>query len=76
MKNGSFFEPNMGGTILTFWAPQRTPKSTQNGTQNATKFKTMSKSEQITLQEFLGAVFGRSWGILEAILGTKIAVRY
>ena len=43
----------------------------QNRTQNEFKFKTILKSETVALQEPLGAVLGRSWGILEAILGSK-----
>ena len=44
----------------------------QNRTQNASKCKTIFKREKIALQEFLGSVLGRSWGILGAILGSKI----
>ena len=36
----------------------------------------MFKSEKVALQEPLGAVLGRSWGILEAILGSKYALPY
>ena len=50
-------------------------KIDQNRTQNESKFKTIFKSEKVALQEPLGAVLGRSWGILEAILGSKFALR-
>ena len=52
------------------------PKIDQNGIQNESKFKTIFKSEKIALQEPLGAVLGRSWGILGAILGLKKSLRY
>ena len=52
------------------------PKSIQNGTQNESKFKTIFKREKVGLQEPLGAVLGRSWAILEAILGSKFALPY
>ena len=65
-----------GGHRPNLWAPQRKPKSSQNGTPNATKFKTIFKSEKVALQEPLGAVLGRSWGILEAILGSPKSLRY
>ena len=51
-------------------------KIDQNRIQNGSKFKTIFKSEKNALQEPLGAVLGRSWAILEAILGPKIALRY
>ena len=47
------------------------PKINQNRTQNESKIKTNFKSEKVTLQERLGAVLGRSWVILEVILGGK-----
>ena len=56
----------------TFWEP----KIDQNRTQNDSKFKTIFKSEKIALPERLGAVLGRSWGVLEAILGLQISLRY
>ena len=65
------------------WSPKgcpeggpREPKIDQNRTQNESKFKTIFKSEKVGLQEPLGAVLGRSWDILEAILGSKFALRY
>ena len=39
-------------------------------------FKMIVKTEKVGLQEPLGAVLGRSWGILEAILGAQKALRY
>ena len=36
----------------------------------------MFKSEKVGLQEPLGTVLGRSWGILEAVLGSPSALRY
>ena len=54
------------------WAP----KIDQNRTQNESKFKTIFNSEKVGLQEPLGAVLGRSWGILEVILGSILALRY
>ena len=65
------------------WSPKgcpeggpREPKIDQNRTQNESKFKTIFKSENIALQEPLGAVLGRSWDILEAILALKFALPY
>ena len=58
------------------WGAIWRPKSIQNGTQNETKFKTIFKSEKVALQEPLGAVLGRSWGILGAILGSGKAFSY
>ena len=66
-----------------FWSPKGYQKGgklgakiDQNRTQNESKFKTMFKSEQVGLQEPLGAVLGRSWDILDAILGSDFALRY
>ena len=66
-----------------FWSPKGCPKGgipgakiDQNRSQNESKFKTIFKSEKVGLQEPLGAVLGRSWGILEAILGSNMALRY
>ena len=61
---------------LDFWDPFLEPKIDQNRTQNESKFKMIFKSEKVALQERLGAVLGRSWGILEAILGSKYALSY
>jgi len=55
--------------IQYFLSPFWEPKIDQNGTQNESKFNTIFKSEKNALQEPLGAVLGRSWGILEVILG-------
>ena len=74
-KQGNFQTP-LRSFPLAYGAQFGRPKSTQNGTQNESKFKTMFKSEQVALQEPLGAVLGRSWGILEAILGSKYALPY
>ena len=54
----------------------RGAKIDQNRIQNETKFMMIFKSEKVALQEPLGAVLGRSWGIWEAILGSKFALRY
>ena len=51
-------------------------KIDQNRTQNESKFKTIFSSEKVGLQEPLGAVLGRSWDILEAILALKFALPY
>ena len=56
--------------------PKKEAKIDQNRTQNESKFKMIFKTEKIALQEPLGAVLGRSWGFLEAILGSKIAISY
>ena len=78
-KMKSIFEaPKISKKILqpidlgAFWAP----KIDQNRTQNDSKFETIFKSEKNALQERLGAVLGRSWGILEAILGSQYALWY
>ena len=59
-----------------FWGSFLGPKIDQNRTQNESKFKTIFKSEKVGRQEPLGAVLGRSWDILEAILGSQFALRY
>ena len=68
------FQIEKGGSPLKFlggiWAPQ----IDQDGLQNESKFKTIFKSEKVALQEPLGAVLGRSWGILGAILESKCAL--
>ena len=58
------------------WGPNWEAKIDQNRTQNESKFKTIFKTEKVPLQEPLGAVLGRSWRILEAILGSQYALRY
>ena len=65
-----------GGLPPSFWGGIWEPKIDQNRTQDESKFKTIFKSEKVALQEPLGAVLGRSWGILGAILGSQIALRY
>ena len=57
--------------ILAAKSAENDPKIDQNRTQNESKFKTMFKSEKVALQEHLGAVLGRSWDVLEAILGAQ-----
>ena len=52
------------------------PKSIKNATQDESKIQPICKSEKIALQEPLGAVLGRSWGILGGILGPNVALRY
>ena len=52
------------------------PKVGKNDTQNESKFQTMFKSAKVAIQEPLGAVLGRSWGILEGMLGSNMALRY
>ena len=61
--------PNLKG-------PKKEPQIDPNRTQNESKIKTIFKSEKVALQEPLGAVLGRSWGIWEAILGSKFALPY
>ena len=58
------------------WGACWDPQIDQNRTQNESKFKTSFKSEKVALQEPLGAVLGRSWGVLEVILGPEIAFSY
>ena len=62
-------DPSFFGSILD-------AKIDQNGIQNESKFKTIFKNEKNALQEPLGAVLGRSWGILEATLGPPRSLRY
>ena len=65
-----------GGAPPKFFGRDLGAKIDQNRSQNESKFKTIFNSEKVGLQEPLGAVLGRSWGILEAILGSKYALRY
>ena len=78
-KMKSIFEPQTRRFCITasgFLGPILGPKIDQNGTQNASKVKTIFKSEKVALQDPLGAVLGRSWGILGAILGSQKSLRY
>ena len=59
-----------------FFGPILSAKIDQNRTQNESKFKTIFKSEKNALQEPLGAVLGRSWGILGGILRLQKSLRY
>ena len=59
-----------------FWPPILAPKSTQDGTRNESKSKTIFKSDKSALQERLGAVLGRSWVVLGAVLGSKKPFSY
>ena len=52
------------------------PKSIKIGTQDESKFERIFQSQKIALQDPLGAVLGRTWGISKAILGSKITLRY
>ena len=61
--------PLANGTILG-------AKIDQNRTQTESKFKTIFDIEKIALQEPHGAVLSRSWAILEATLGSNMALRY
>ena len=61
---------------VAVWGHFGRPKIDQKRPQNESKFKTIFKSEKVALQEPLGAVLGRSWGILEAILGSQKSLRY
>ena len=61
---------------LRLWGLIWDAKIDQNRPQDESKFKIIFKSEKVALQEPLGAVLSRSWSILEAILGSKIALRY
>ena len=74
------FKMQQGALRLTqppdFLTPSWEPKTDQNRIQNESKFQTMFKSEKFALQEPLGAVLGRSWAILEGILGSQISLRY
>ena len=65
-----------GGLVQRFWGGIWHPKIDQNRSQNESKFKTIFKTEKNALQKPLGAVLGRSWSILEAILGSKFALWY
>ena len=65
-----------GGGHGSFWAPILAPKSVQDGTQNESKSKTIFKSDKSALQERLGAVLGRSWAVLGAVLGSKKQFSY
>ena len=65
-----------GGAPPKFFRRDLGAKIDQNRTQNESKFKTIFKSEKVALQEPLGAVLGRSWGILGVILGSNMALRY
>ena len=65
-----------GGVAQVFLGGIWEPKSTKMGAQNESKFETIFKNEKNALQEPLGAVLGRSWGILGGILGLSESLRY
>ena len=65
-----------GGAPPKFFGRDLGAKIHQNRTQNESKFEMIFKSEKIALQERLGVVLGRSWDVLEAILGSKFALPY
>ena len=65
-----------GGHHASFWDSQGKPKSNQNDTPNESRFEPIFKSEKHALQEPLGTVLGRSWDILEAILGYEKVFSY
>ena len=67
-KKINFQTPQCRVTLLT-WGGFGRPKSIKNATRNESKFKTIFKSEKVALQQPLGAVLGRSWGIFGAIFG-------
>ena len=47
------------------------PRWSQNGTQDGPKSKTKTKSKKEALEDRLGAVLGRSWVVLGAVLRPK-----
>ena len=63
MKNAS---------LPRLWHPILEAKIDQNGTQNESKIKTIFKSVVVPSWADLGAF----WGILGAILGLQISLRY
>ena len=78
-KTKSIFEPpKIPQKILhpIIFGPMLGPKINQNRIQNEPKIETIFKSEKNALQEPLGAVLGRSWGILGGILGLQKSLRY
>ena len=65
---GSIFGP--------FWAPKRGPRWDQNGTKSGPKSKAKTMPKKDVSQDPLGAVLGRSSGILEAILESENTFSY
>ena len=51
------------------------PEWSQNRTQDGPKSKTKTKSKKEALEDRLGAVLGRSWLVLGAVLGSKSCSR-
>ena len=52
------------------------PKWSQNRTQDGPKSKTKTRSKKEDLKDRLGAVLGRSWVVLGAVLGSCLMVLY
>ena len=52
------------------------PKWSQNRTQDGPKSKIKTRSKKDDLKDRLGAVLGRSWVVLGAVLGSCLMVLY
>ena len=52
------------------WGGPRVAKMKQNRTQDGPELKTKTKTKKDALEDRLGAVLGRSWVVLGAILGS------
>ena len=53
-----------------FWEPKRGPRWSQNATQEGPKSKTKTKMKKEGFEDRLGAVLGRFWVVLGAVLGS------
>jgi hypothetical protein len=69
-------ESKKGGLHPIFFGGVWEAKIDKNRTQDKSKIKTIFKNEKNPFQDPLGAVLRRSWAILEALLGSNLALRY
>ena len=61
--------------LAQFLEPKRGPRWSQNATQEGPKSKTKTKMKKEGFEDRLGAVLGRSWVVLGAVLGSKSCSR-
>ena len=55
--------------MRAIWGAKGEPRWSQNGTQEAPKSKTKTQMKKDALEDRFGAVLGRSWVVLGAVLG-------
>ena len=53
--------------LVPFWEPKGLPKGTQNRAQDGPKSIIILNVEKVALQDRLGRVLGRSWGVFGSV---------